>query len=534
MDKVEIALQPKQWELLRLIEKSPHVVIGGGGGRGSAKSSGLDRIAITLMYQQREALCCMVMRNADQVFRYHIEPIRREFPWLERNLKTSWPAKLKIGKSEMDFSYAENYDDIERRFRSANYRYIFVDQAEQFSERELREMRKACRSAGRHPAKFILSFNMRGAGIQSLRKWFYLREYNKDERAEDYAFIKFNPWDNVEWVRPALESDGYTDRDYYRWTDEQRREYAATRGEYTRQLASDDEVIRAADWFGDWDSLEGAYFANSFDLESTRVSPEIVAAMDKPWASHWIAQDWGKSHYCATYWNYRVTLPPSEVKRYLGWDVAQPINAVCTYREMIVSELTSVEVARKIVESTPQAERERHKAFFLSPDAFGERDSTNTIASQQSKELRAYGMPGAQRADNDRVGGWNLMSKLLKATKFHAVDPETGPLADVWLISSECAELLKTMPVLLRDPKNLDDVLKTDKGQAKIEQDVADSIRYALKSMLAPKKKTDEDVYRERMSTAGNAERMMIAFRHEQKKQAKRQILPPSWRRNLQ
>jgi len=37
----------------------------------------------------------------------------------------------------------------------------------------------------------------------------------------------------------------------------------------------------------------------------------------------------------------------------------------------------------------------------------------------------------------------------------------------------------------MRDPKNLDDVLKTDKGTAKIEQDVADAARYGLKSMLS-------------------------------------------------
>src|SRR5579884_4244731 len=116
--RVEIALQPKQWDLLKLVEEHPAVVIGLGGGRGAAKSSGLDREALTLMYQQKDCIACIVMRNADQVFRYHIEPIRRDFPWLEENLKTSWPAKLRIGKSELDFSYAENYDDVERRFRS--------------------------------------------------------------------------------------------------------------------------------------------------------------------------------------------------------------------------------------------------------------------------------------------------------------------------------------------------------------------------------------------------------------------------------
>jgi hypothetical protein len=54
----------------------------------------------------------------------------------------------------------------------------------------------------------------------------------------------------------------------------------------------------------------------------------------------------------------------------------------------------------------------------------------------------------------------------------------------VWLISAECPELLESIPVLMRDPKDLDVVLKTDKGQAKLEQDVSEAARYGLKSYL--------------------------------------------------
>jgi len=527
-----VVMQPKQRALLELIHNSPAKVIGIGGGRGAAKSSGADRVLLHLMEEQPDCVACVVMRNYDQVYRYHVEPIRRDFPWLEDSITTS-RSKLTIGHAECDFSYAENYDDVERRFRSANYRYIFIDQAEQFSERELREIRKACRSKGAQSAKLVLLFNMRGAGIQTLRKWFYLKEFNKDEDPQDYAFLKVNPWDNVEWVRKPLIEDGYTVKEYYGWTDDQRREYAGARGEYTKQLATDDEVIRAADWYGGWDSLEGAYFANVFDLESTRLTKTTVADIQKPWAQYWFAQDWGKSHYCATYWNFRVTLSPAETKKHLGWDINYPLNVVCTYREMIVNELTSTEVARKIVECTPVEERSKHRAYFLSPECVT--DDPNTVGSQQAKELRAYGLPGPQKADNDRIGGWSLMAKLLKNAKLKGASNENGkPFEDVWLISSDCVELLKAIPILMRDPKNLDDVLKTDKSQAKIEQDIADSIRYSLKSMLAPKKKTEEHVFQERMHNATPEARAMILFKHNQRKVGnQKRVMPPSWKGNL-
>ena len=313
----EIALQPKQSYMYDMIVSHRATVLGVGGGRGAAKSSGADRVVITLMYERAGMLACMVMRNFDQVFKYHIEPIRRDFDWLEDNLKTSMPASLKVGKSQLDFSYAENMDDIIRRFRSGNYDLVIIDQAEQFSWREIVEIRKATRSRGGRPAKILLLFNMRGSGIQDLRKRFHLLEYNKDEDPSDYEFLKVNPWDNVEWVRAALEEDGYTVEDYYGWSDEQRKAYAAERGPYTRQLATDDEVIRKADWEGDWDSLEGAYFANSFDLESVRIVPSLVEKLKKPWANHWMAQDWGRTHWCATGWALRIALKPSEAMELL-------------------------------------------------------------------------------------------------------------------------------------------------------------------------------------------------------------------------
>ncbi len=498
----QIELQPKQSELLRLITESSAPVIGVGGGRGAAKSSGADRCAIALMYENEGLTICMIMRTwVKQMVPFHLEPIRRDFPWLSAGLTSSPPAMLRIGRSRMEFKYAENYDAVEEAFRSGNYDLIFIDQAEQFTWREISEIRKAARSKGGRQAKTVLLFNMRGACIQDLRKVFYTREV---ANPEDYIFLKVNPWDNVEWVRAALERDGLTIADYYALTDGQRKQYAALHGPYTRQLASDDPVIAKADWEGDWDSLEGSYFANSFDLESTRIAAGKVEQLRKPWSAHWLAQDWGRAHYCATYWGFRVALPPHEALKYLGWELTKPINVTVIYREMIVSELESTDVGQNVVDATPKDEREKHKRFYLSPDAFGAKDSPNTIAMKESAVLRAYGMPVASMADNDRKGGWGLMSALFRAAKGKGwgidKDGKRFQYDDALLISSECAELLKAIPALLRDSKDIDDVLKTDKSRAMIEQDCGDALRYLLKSMLSPRNKNQEEIDRERLA----------------------------------
>lgn len=494
-----IDLQPKQSQLYRLIKEHPATVIGVCGGRGSAKSSGADRVGITLMYETPGLTVCMVMRTwVKQMVPFHLKPIRRDFPWL--SLKESPPAELTVGRSRMEFKYAENEASVQEAFRSGNYDLIIVDQAEQFTWRELVEMRKAARSRGGRVAKFILVFNMRGASIQELRKVFYLREIADPE---DYTYIKFNPWDNVEWVRAALEKDGLTVLDYYGWTDQERKTYAALRGPYTKQLAHDDPVIAKADWEGDWDSLEGTYFANSFALESTRIAQSLVAQILKPWSTHWLSQDWGKAHYCVTYWWARTTLSPREVLELLGWKLQKPINITVMYRELILNEMDAPAVAQTIADKTPRSDRERFTAFYLSPEEVtGE---FGCIGSQQSRVLSTLSMPAARKADNDRKGGWGLMANLFKATKGQGwgvdADGKRFQYDDALLISEECVEALNAIPLLLRDPKNLDDVLKTDLSTAKIEQDCGDAMRYGAKSMLLPRHKTDEEVLAERLAT---------------------------------
>ncbi len=512
-------------------------MIGVYGGRGSAKSSGTDRAVITLMHEFKDLTICMVMRTwVKQMVPFHLEPIRRDFPWVADKLKTSPPAMLRIGSNRLDFKYAENYDSVVEAFRSGNYDLIVIDQAEQFTGREIREIRKANRSRGGRVAKIVLVFNMRGASIQELRKWFYLHEVNKDEDPTDYVSIRFNPWDNVEWVRAALKEDGYSVKEYYSWADDQRKAYAAKRGPYTRQLATDDEVIRKADWEGDWDSLEGSYFANSFDLESTRVGPVLVKSLQKSWAVHWIAQDWGKAHFCATFWAFRIALKPSEASDLLGWQLEKPINVTVVYREMIVNEREPPDVAQDIIDSTPQGERGLMKAFFLSPEEVT--DDPNSIGSQESKRLRQHGLPGAIKADNDRKGGWGLMGSLFKAAKGQGwgVDKDGNRFQydDAMLISSECSELLNSIPALLRDPKNLDDVLKTDLSTAKIEQDCGDAVRYLVKSMLAPRKKPEAVEFQEKIANVTPQQRAMLVFMREQKRQKpQRRSMPPSWKANL-
>lgn len=501
----EIKLQPKQVQALDLIEGAKASWIGVGGGRGGAKSGGFQRIMLVRRTNLPGTIGAILMRNYDQVKRYHVDPMLRDYPELEpfyHKTESKMVLPMESGPpSEIHFTYAESLDDVIRRFRSANYYDVLVDQAEQFTEAELREIKQCVRSKGAPlgACKFGLAFNMGGVGIGFLRSKFHLKEYGPNEKAEDFAFVHVHPWDNVEWVRSALEEDGLTEDDYYDvFTEEQRMEYCATRGDYGRNLVAQDEALQKRDWLGSWESLEGAFFGRVFDRDATVIEPEQVVQLIKPWSKLWMSQDWGKGHYCTTQWHARVDISVEEAKRILGWETTKPIRAVVTYREYIAGgaaeadeggtrEIAEQDIAEQIVKRTPEEERERNSNFFLSPDAFEmsvRRANQSKISELIGKVLRAAGLPAPSKADNARVDGWSLMYNMLLATKRRGIGAD-----DCWLISTLCPELYNAIPLLMRDPKKLDDVLKTDKTSAKIEQDAADTARYGLKSMLSPGKK---------------------------------------------
>jgi len=505
-----IELQPKQGDIYDYVVDGTATWIGGGGGRGGAKSGAIHRVMLARRLQWPGTIGAIVMRNSDQVRDYHELPMKRTWPQLEpyyhkgdRTITLPF-RESGVPSSIIKFTHAETLADVVRRFRSANLFDIAVDQAEQFTEEELREMKQAVRWPGVPigTCKLWLFFNMGGVGIDFMRKKFHDLEYNPQEDPKDFKFVHFFPYDNVEWSRPALEQDGLTVEDYYSWPEAKRIDYCATRSQYGKDLMSQDEALVKRDFYGSWDVLEGAFFSRSFDRNATVVAPETADEMIKPWWERWLGQDWARGHYCPTYWLAHGELSPSEAKKLLGWDVRLTLRVIVVYREYIAGGETAKpsdaargvtgdfdeqDVAAQIVERTPSGERDHLSDFFLSPDAFGKKSSQNTIAQIQGEILNAAGMPYPRQADNDRIGGWSLLSRLFLATK------RKGQRNDqVLLISANCPALINSIPLLMRDPKNLSDVLKTDESTARIEMDTADSLRYACKSKLEPGKKPKE------------------------------------------
>src|SRR6202040_1979202 len=132
-------------------------------------------------------------------------------------------------------------------------------------------------------------------------------------------------------------------------------------------------------------------------------------------------------------------------------------SRIVTYREFVQNALSPRMLAQAIAE---RSGRERISEVFLSPDAFAHRSSEASIAEQLGDVLAANGLPRPAPADNDRMGGWQLMYQLLES--------------DAWVITDNCGKLIECIPQLVRDNRRQEDIRKID------GDDPADAARYGL------------------------------------------------------
>jgi phage terminase large subunit len=232
---------------------------------------------------------------------------------------------------------------------------------------------------------------------------------------------------------------------------------------YKKTLAALPDRLRRAFLEGDWSVLEGQYF----DLfEVGRHTGRAEALRLEEWAPRWISIDWGFKHPSAVYWHGAVAgdrCPATSEKRRANAEVAEnpeyaeKSGRIVTYREFVQSELSPRMLGQAIAERT---QRERIREIYLSPDAFAKRTSEASIAEQLGDVLEQNGLPRPVSANDDRIGGWQLMYQLLER--------------DAWMIAENCPRLIECLPLLVRDDRRVEDVRKME------GDDAADAARYGL------------------------------------------------------
>jgi len=221
-------------------------------------------------------------------------------------------------------------------------------------------------------------------------------------------------------------------------------------------------------------AVEGQYF-DCFDpfehVIDLREDPEAIVWQS--WQPVWGSQDWSMGgHYNAAYLFTRAMV------RTIGTEYK--LKTVCFRETVMQGGKTHKEWATMFrnmckMPSDPEKKFIKPKAIFFSHEKFSRQVTQHSPADEISKEYREVGLPSVSRANPDRVGGASLMYNMFK----------NGDL----IILDTCRDIILSIPSLMRDPDNMNDVLKVDtRGD-----DCYDTFRYGLYGMYSARKKPEED-----------------------------------------
>jgi hypothetical protein len=515
----EITLQPKQWQLMQAILAVGDVptVLGYGGSRGAAKSGGVRRIALGLAMKFPGTIVWIMRRVWDDLNKDHVMPLFEEFPqfkpyWLAGNKELRIPHEN--GKaSSIFFIHAGDTGRAKRKARGPQAHFIFLEQAEEFSKEEIEQLDGSNRAPGSPPGfcKKILTFNPGGIGTNYLRRVMWKREFMDNESPKDFLFIQGFGWDNYEWFRGL---GTVTQEEFYRspeWTSEKRFKVFIEQTDFGRKLNKLPPAQRIGELMGDFENFAGQYYADVWEPSVIVLPVDIVSRIIKPWWRRWLATDWGFSHYAATGWFASGMLSVEEIADYFGVAAIAPVRILLQYRELVVCDVPEPNLARVILAQTPEVEKREIRYNFMGQDAWAKRGSANTVVEQMDPILRSGGLPPLDKADWDRVGGWRLIYNALDSarrlvnwgggsiTPFEE-DPEDVPAL---FISAACPETIQAIPSLVCDYDPITrpngDPKDVRKMSGQVYDDVADMVRYAMKSYLKAEPGLPKEVHHQEL-----------------------------------
>ena len=189
--------------------------------------------------------------------------------------------------------------------------------------------------------------------------------------------------------------------------------------------------------------VEGQYF-DCFDptyhVINLREDPEAIIWQD--YQPVWAGQDWGMGHANAVYFFTKALVRPMPNADY-------KLKTVCFAEIVTTGGKTYRELASIIVSKSRIGERKvTPKAIYFSHEKFARVMDVHSPADDYSRALKELGMPGVLPATRDRIGRASFMYNGFK----------NGEL----VILDSCKDIILSIPNLMRDPNQMDDVLKVD------------------------------------------------------------------------
>ena len=439
-----------------------------GGAAGPGKTRALLEEAIRLAENCAGSDSLLLRRTYPELESSLIAQFRRHVPRHKyRSYNEAKHLVTLANGSTIRFGYCRNENDV-YQYQGAEFLFIGIDELTHFTLKQWQFLtsRNRCPIPGTFPcmAGATNPGNIGHAWVKAL--WVDKAPPSGFERPEQYDASDYD------FIRARIEDNPIYANDL----------------NYRKTLEALPEQLRKAFLEGDWNVFAGQYF-DLFEIGRHTARPEELGMQD--WWPRWISIDWGFQHPSAVYWHCAMPRNPwagaDRSKRNPSTATAKaaasaPLGSaqdrrdhgialgasadgvrdetaarIVTYREFVQNGLSPRMLGQAIAE---RCKGEKIQEIYLSPDAFAHRTSEASIAEQLGEVLAQNGLPRPTPADDDRIGGWQLMYQLLEQ--------------DAWVITENCGKLMECLPQLVRDNRRVEDVRKME------GDDPADAARYGI------------------------------------------------------
>ena len=424
--------QPKQMAFLRA--KGKHIAFGGA--RGGGKSWAVRTKAVLLALRYGGIRILILRRSYPELMNNHILILRRELQGVAVYNDRQKALNFTNGSS-ISFTYCARDGDLDR-LQGVEYDVIFIDEATQFSEYQMKTIVACLRGVNDFPKRIYYTCNPGGQGHRYIKRLFVDRNFEEGEDPEDYTFIASKVTDN----KALLEMQP----------------------EYIKQLESLPEKLRKAWLEGDWNVFRGQFFEEFADRPEhygDRRWTHVIEPfqIDPNWRIY-RSFDWGYHRpFSCGWWAVSGDGTCYRILELYGCS-GTPNEGVRWTPQKVFSEIHRIETEHPFLAG-------KHITGVADP-AIWDMETGESIADTAAKHQVFFG-----KGDNKRIPGWMQLHYRLQ------FDDNGIPMLYVF---KNCKAFIRTRPLLQYDQRVPEDL------DTEGEDHAADEARYFLMSRpIAPK-----------------------------------------------
>lgn len=445
--------RPNAKQELMLQARTKH--IGFGGARGGGKSWAVRTKAKLLALRYPGIKILIVRRTYPELMNNHIQILRTELLGIAKyndrdkvlrfqaiRSEAAGGARCAPLQSSIHFMYCAKDGDLDR-LQGQEYDVIFLDEATQLSEYQMKTISACLRGVNRFPKRIYYTCNPGGQGHGYIKRIFLDKRYEAGEDPADYTFIQSLVTDNLVLMREQPD--------------------------YIKQLEALPEKLRKAWLEGDWDIFEGQFF------EDFRISPDPQKCADAGME----IEEAGKLGL----WTHVIPAPKDgppagwTLYRSFDWGYSKPFSCAwwavdydgriyrilelygCTKTPNEGLKWTPDEVFRRIrqIEDEHPWLKGRRIEGVADPAIWDE--SGGESIAETAERYRIWFTPG----DHKRIPGWMQCHYRLQ------FDRNGLPMMYVY---DSCTAFLRTVPLMVYDEHHPEDL------DTNLEDHVCDEWRY--------------------------------------------------------